>query len=84
LWQWNRIRYKTIAKRCKERWSLYICIYDFISKCAHTRIYILMWIETMQTTAVFTVPCIIGVHNIQHIKTPHTQRKFASAWSHTH
>ena len=39
LWYWNRIRYKTIAKRCKESWSLYICIYNCIPKCAHTRMY---------------------------------------------
>jgi hypothetical protein len=84
MWYWNRIRYKTIAKRCKESWSLYICIYDCISKCAHTRIYILMWTETMQTTAVFTVASIIAVHNIKHIITPHRQGKLASSWSHTH
>jgi len=45
LWYWNRIRYKTIAKRCKESWSLYICIYDCIYKCAHTRIYIYIYID---------------------------------------
>jgi len=43
-----------------------------------------MWIEAMQTTAVFTVPRIIAVHNMKHIKTPHTPRKFASTWSYTH
>ena len=80
------------AKRAEVYTYAYMIVYLNVRAHTHTHththtyiyIYILMWIETMQMTAVFTVPCIIAVHNIKHIKTPHTQRKFTTAWSHTH